>query len=85
MFFIWDRTGREYTREELETAFATHVGLRAWVTDKAGINPDTLAAIQAPGREILTVCVNAWVAESRGLSGDDTFKLMQAGLHTILD
>jgi hypothetical protein len=77
--------GREFTREELEAAFATDAGLRAWVTDKAGINPDTLVAIHSPGREIINVCVNAWVAKGRGLSEDDTFKLIQAGLNKILD
>jgi hypothetical protein len=76
---------REFTREELEAAFATDVGLRAWVTDEAGINPDTLEAIHSPGREIINVCVNAWVAKVRGLSEDDTLKLIQAGLNKILD
>jgi hypothetical protein len=77
--------GRELTREELETAFATDEGLRTWVADEAGINPDTLEAIHSPGREIINVCVNAWVAKVRGLSEDDTLKLIQGGLNKILD
>jgi hypothetical protein len=34
----------EYTREEIEDAFATDIGLRAWGTDRVGINPDTRIA-----------------------------------------
>jgi len=36
------------------------------------------------GRAIINVCANAWVARGRGLSDDDTFKLILAGLKTIM-
>ena len=65
--------GREYTREGLEEAFAVDTGLRAWLTDVAGINPDTLSAETDLGRAMINVCVNAWVGKIRGLSDDDTF------------
>jgi hypothetical protein len=76
--------GVEFTREELEDVFATDEGLRAWVTEKAGINPDTLAAETQTGRAIINVCANAWVARDSGLSDDDTFALIMAGLKTIM-
>ena len=76
--------GVEFTQEELEELFATDEGLRAWVTDQAGINPDTLVAQTQTGRAIINVCANAWVARGRGLSDDETFKLMMAGLNTLL-
>jgi hypothetical protein len=76
--------GVEFTREALEELFATDDGLRAWVTDQAGINPDTLVAETPTGRALINVCANAWVARGRGLSDDDTFKLILAGLKNIL-
>lgn len=76
--------GREYTREELEETFATDAGLRAWVADIAGINPDTLAAETNLGRAMISVCMNAWVGKVRGLSDDDTHNLIMAGLKKVL-
>jgi hypothetical protein len=76
--------GVECTREELERLFETDEGLRAWVTDQAGINPDTLVATTPTGQAIVNVCANAWVAKARGLSDDETFTLMMAGLQKIL-
>jgi hypothetical protein len=77
-------SGVECTREELEHLFETDEGLRAWVTDQAGINPDTLTALTPTGRAIINVCANAWVAKVRGLSGDNTFKLIMAGLKKLV-
>jgi hypothetical protein len=76
--------GREYTSEELEEVFARDTGLRAWVTDVAGINPDTLVAETHTGQAMINVCVNAWVARIGGLSSDDTFNLIMAGLRQLL-
>ena len=76
--------GHEYTREELEEAFATNAGLRAWITDVAGINPDTLSAETNLGRAMINVCMNAWVGKIKGLSDEDTFSLVMAGLKQLL-
>ena len=75
---------RVFTREELEEIFATDAGLRAWVTDVAGINPDTLSAETNLGRAMLSVCMHAWVGKVRGLSDEDTHSLIMAGLRKIL-
>jgi hypothetical protein len=71
---------RVFTREELEELFATDYGLRAWVTDVAGINPDTLSAETNLGRAMINVCLDAWVAKVSGLSDENTFNLIMAGL-----
>jgi hypothetical protein len=76
--------GREYTREELEASLATDAGLRAWATDVLGINPDTLLPHTDTGRAFINVCANSWVASTRGLSEEDTSKLLMAGLKKIL-
>jgi hypothetical protein len=76
--------GREFSREELEETFATDAGLRAWVTDVAGIDPDTLAAKTNLGRAMISVCMDAWVAKVTGLSDEDTHSLIMAGLKTVL-
>ena len=71
---------REYTREELEEAFAADMGLRAWATDVAGINPDTFVPHTDTGCAFMNVCANSWVASIRGLSEEDTSNLIMAGL-----
>lgn len=76
--------GREYTREELEASFATDAGLRSWVTDVIGIDPDTLVPHTHNGRAFINVCANGWVASIRGLSEEDTSKLIMAGLKKTL-
>lgn len=76
--------GREYVREELEAALASDAGLRAWVTDVVGINPDSLVPHTDNGRAFITVCTNDWVAKIRGLSEEDTSRLLMAGLKKIL-
>jgi hypothetical protein len=76
--------GREYTREELEESFATDAGLRAWVTDVIGIDPDTLVPHTPIGRAFINVCMNAWVGKIRGLSDEDTHSLIIAGLKKTL-
>jgi hypothetical protein len=70
--------------EELEEIFATDTGLRAWVTDVAGIDPDTLSAETNLGRAMISVCMNAWVGKVRGFSDEDTHSLIMAGLKKIL-
>jgi hypothetical protein len=75
---------RVFTREELEEIFATDTGLRAWVTDVAGIDPDTLTPETNLGRAMINVCMNAWVGKVRGLSGEDTHSLIMAGLRKVL-
>jgi hypothetical protein len=76
--------GLEFTREELEEIFATDAGLRAWVTDRAGINPDTLIAQTRTGTAIINACANAWVAKMQGLSDQETVRLQLAGLSKLL-
>jgi hypothetical protein len=76
--------GREYIREELEASLATDAGLRAWATDVIGINPDTLVPHTDIGRAFINVCANSWVARIRGLSEEDTSRLLMAGLKKIL-
>jgi hypothetical protein len=75
---------REYTREELEETFASDTGLRVWVTDVIGIDPDTLVPHTPIGRAFIDVCMNAWVARIRGLSEEGTFNLIMAGLKKTL-
>jgi hypothetical protein len=75
---------RAFTREELEELFATDTGLRAWVTDVAGINPDTLAPQTKIGRAMTNVCINSWVGKVRGLSDEDTHSLIMRGLKKVL-
>jgi hypothetical protein len=75
---------RVFTREELEEIFATDAGLRAWVTDVAGINPDTLVPHTRIGRAFISACMNAWVGKVRGLSDEDTHSLIMAGLKKVL-
>jgi hypothetical protein len=75
---------RVFTREELEKLFATDAGLRAWVTSVAGINPDTLVAETNLGRAMISVCMDAWVAKVTGLSDENTFSLIMAGLKNVL-
>ena len=58
---------REYTREELEESFASDTALRAWVTDRAGINPDTLAAETPVGRAFINVVCTPMYALIAGL------------------
>jgi len=41
--------GCEFSPEELERAFTSDAGLRAWVSDTIGIDPDTLAASTSIG------------------------------------
>ena len=77
--------GREFTREELEQVFATDAGLRAWATEIIGIDPDTLIPSTRVGRAFMSACANAWVGRVRGLSDDDTVRLMLAGLKKILE
>jgi hypothetical protein len=36
------------------------------------------------GRAFINVCANAWVARIRGLSEEDTFNLIMAGLKKVL-
>jgi hypothetical protein len=76
--------GREYTREELEETLASDTGLRTWATDVIGIDPDTLVPHTPIGRAFISVCMNAWVGRIRGLSEEDTFSLIMAGLKKIL-
>jgi hypothetical protein len=75
---------REYTHEELEESFASDAGLRIWVTDVIGIDPDTLVPQTRTGRAFINVCANSWVARIRGLSEEDTGNLIMAGLKKIL-
>lgn len=76
--------GREYIREELEAALASDAGLRTWVTDVIGIDPDTLVPHTDTGRAFINVCTNDWVAKIRGLSEEDTSSLIMAGLKKIV-
>ena len=76
--------GREFTREEIEESCASDTGLRTWVTDVAGINPDTLVPHTRTGRAFINVCAHSWVARIRGLSDEDTFSLIMAGLTKLL-
>ena len=76
--------GREYTREEVEETLATDTGLRVWVTDVIGVDPDTLVPHTDTGRAFINVCANAWVARIRGLSEEGTFNLIMTGLKKIL-
>jgi hypothetical protein len=76
--------GREYTREELEETLANNTGLRTWVTDVIGINPDTLVPHTRIGHAFISACMNAWVGRIRGLSEEGTFSLIMAGLKKIL-
>jgi hypothetical protein len=75
---------RAFTREELEELFATDTGLRAWATDVAGIDPDTLTPHTNLGRAMMSVCMNAWVGKVRGLSDEETHSLIMRGLKTVL-
>jgi hypothetical protein len=76
--------GREYTRDELEETLANDTGLRTWVTDVIGIDPDTLVPRTRIGHAFISACMNAWVGRIRGLSEEGTFSLIMAGLKKIL-
>jgi len=77
--------GREYTREELEEAFANDMGLRSWVSDVVGINPDSLVPHTRIGHAFISACMNAWVGRIRGLSEEGTYNLIMTGLKKIFD
>jgi hypothetical protein len=75
---------RVFTREELEELFATDYGPRAWVTDVAGIDPDTLAGETQIGCAMISVCMNAWLGKVSGWSEDETFGHIMHGLKKVL-
>jgi hypothetical protein len=57
---------RAFAPEELEQVFASDAGLRAWISNTAGIDPDTLVASTPIGRAFVSACMNSWVARVRG-------------------